>query len=468
MSFCYRPLRDIYQQLRAGQLSVEALFEEAFSRHERTGQQLNAYKTWAPDFARQQVRAATAAFQAGADCGPLQGIPVSVKDHFGTPELPTFAGTARELPEKFRQQGPVVTRLRQQLAVIPGKTHAVELAFGGIGLNNHWGTPRNPWDATTFRVPGGSSSGAGVSLWEGSAFLALGTDTGGSVRIPASMTGTVGLKTSAGRWSLDGIVPLSTTLDTPGILARSVDDLIIGFAALDPTWGQLAALEDALPKLDSSDLHIGIADGPMWDHCEAGVVAVVKAALDELAAAGARLSSLPLPEAAEAQVMLRQGSVVSAECDAFVASELPEWRELLDPIVTLRIAEGGTIPARDYVQRQWRLRELARRANAKLQAVQVIAAPTLPLSPPRLDEVNTVAGYRPRNRAALSNTCVGNMLGLCGISIPAGLDQNAMPAGLMLLARHGQEETLLAVARAVERTLGTPVQRLGMPPLCNG
>ena len=463
---CYRPLKQLHADLRCGRLSATELTEAIIDRHDTIGATLNAYKTWSPEFAQKQATAADAAFQGGIDCGPLQGIPISVKDHFGVQNLPIFAGTARELPKKFRRQGPLINTLRRQLGIIPGKAHSVELAFGAIGLNNHWGTPHNPWDADTVRVPGGSSSGAGVSLWEGSAYLALGTDTGGSVRIPASMTGTVGLKTTAGRWSSEGIVPLSMTLDTPGILARSVDDIIFGFAALDPAWGDPQALEYRLPVLAAADLHIGIADGPLWERCQKDIAQGVKTALDELARAGARLSTVALPEAHEAQELMRKGSVSSAECDAFVEAELPQWRALLDPIVTLRIAEGGTISAREYIYRQQYLRDLARRADAKFQYAQVIAAPTVPISPPRLDEVSDVEGYRPRNAAALSHTCVANLLGLCSISIPAALDQQGLPVGLMLLARAGQEETLLAIARAIEQVLGTPAQRLGQPPLC--
>ena len=145
-----------------------------------------------------------------------------------------YAGSSRLMPDALQREGPLVENLRQQRAVFTGKTHTVEFAFSGLGLNSHWGTPRNPWDTAVHRVPGGSSSGAGVSLIEGSAILAFGSDTAGSVRIPASLTGTVGLKTTHGRWPLAGIVPLSPTLDTAGLLARTADDMLFAFAAIDP------------------------------------------------------------------------------------------------------------------------------------------------------------------------------------------------------------------------------------------
>ncbi|NIR35760.1 MAG: amidase, partial [Actinobacteria bacterium] len=166
----------------------------------------------------------TRGLAADDDPPPLTGIPISVKDLYGVDGLPTFAGTTRALPERWSRDAWLVRRLRDAGAIIVGKTHMVEMAFGGVGLNPSWETPRNPWDAGTHRIPGGSSSGAGVSLWEGSALIALGSDTGGSIRIPAALTGTVGQRTTKGRWPTTGVVPLSPTFDTVGALTRTVED----------------------------------------------------------------------------------------------------------------------------------------------------------------------------------------------------------------------------------------------------
>lgn len=451
MTHTDQALAAVAEQLATGRTSAAALAEAAIARHRP---ELNAYLDWAPDFARRQAAAADAALAAGVRPGPLTGIPVSVKDHFGVAGLPVFAGTARELPVKWQQEGPVVRALRRQLAVITGKTIAVELAFGGVGINNHHGTPRNPWDMQEYRAPGGSSSGAGVSLQEGSAFLALGTDTAGSVRIPASFTGCAGLKLTAGRWSTEGIVPLSTTLDTPGLLARTVADVAYGFAALDPAWGDPAAFLADHGQLVPADLRIGIADDAFWNSCEPAVATVVRQALDTLSKAGARVSDAPLPEAAQAQELLRIGSVVSAECDAFVEAELPEWRALLDPIVTSRIADGGTIGARDYLNRLRRHAELGAAALPRFAGVDAIAAPTVPIQPPVVNGLDTLETYRPKNFASLSHTCVANYLGLCAITLPAGLDADGLPVGLMLMAPPRHEERLLGIALAVERVLG--------------
>jgi aspartyl-tRNA(Asn)/glutamyl-tRNA(Gln) amidotransferase subunit A len=184
-----RPLVEIAQELRERRLTSQEVAEAAIAQHERFGERLHAYCQWTPEKARETAKAADVAFASGATVGPLQGIPISIKDLYAAEGFPCFAGSSRRLPaEPWEKDGPLVATLRRQLGVIMGKTHMVEFAFGGTGLNSHHGAPYNPWDAATHRSPGGSSSGAGVSLLEGSAFLALGSDTAGSVRIPACMT----------------------------------------------------------------------------------------------------------------------------------------------------------------------------------------------------------------------------------------------------------------------------------------
>ena len=280
------PIAEIATLLGEGKLKARALAEEAIANHGRFGSRLMAYSQWAPEHARKCADAADAAFAVGSRAGSLQGIPTSIKDLFAVAGFPTHAGSPRRLPAKFEIDGPVVAKLRRQLATVMGKTHMVEFAFGGTGQNAHYGSPRNPWDATAHRSPGGSSSGAGVSLCEGSALLAFGTDTAASVRLPAAMTGNAGLKLTKGRWSTEGIVPLSFTLDTPGILARSMADAAFSFAALDPDLGDGFAFLRGLPT-GVDGIRIGIADPWFWDGCENGIGDIVRRAIDSLARAGA-------------------------------------------------------------------------------------------------------------------------------------------------------------------------------------
>ncbi len=455
-----RPIAELARDLRAGALSALALAEEAIANHERRGKKLGAYKLWKPAEARRVARAADEAFKRGFDLGPLQGIPVSVKDLYAVTGWPTYAGTPKRLPREYEIDGPIVANLRRQMAVLPGKTHTVEFAYGGVGTNIHWGTPRNPWDAKRPRIPGGSSSGAGVSLCEGSALVALGSDTGGSVRIPASLTGNVGIKTTAGRWPLGGIVPLSPILDTAGILTRSVADAAYAFTDMDP-------YSKCLPDIRNvAGLRIGVADRFFWDDCSPGIVEGVERALKELERAGARLVKFSLPGVKPVYECFREGGIVSVEFYANLLNKLPAWIKTLDPMVVQRFAKAREMTAAEFVRRCRLFEDNARIANARLHEIDVLVSPTTAITPPTLKDVSTVAGYGPRNLMVLRNTTIGNLLRLCAITMPVARDRARMPVGMQLMAAGGDDARLLAVALACERTLGDGVRRIGRPPMC--
>jgi len=462
-------LSEITTRLRDGRLKAAELAEHAIARHERYGKPLNAYKHWAPADARRAAAAADAAFTAGNDLGPLQGVPVSVKDLFGVAGMPIFGGSPRPLPKRFEAEGPVVTALRRQAAVFTGKTHTVEFAYDGLGVNPHWGAPRNPWDAKAHRLPGGSSSGAGVSLLEGSAWVALGSDSGGSVRMPASWTGTVGFKISHGRWSIDGIVPFSPSLDSPGPLTRSVTDVAVAFAAIDPHVDR-ARLSRALEHATAADFRIGIPDLYFWDHCAPGVAEGIKCALDELRRAGARIEKRDLPEASEALgAAITRGNVVGVEFLASMRAELPEWLETLNPILAGRLAgpdDAANVAASDYFLGLKALKHLSAAAQARFANVDVLACPTIVSSPPTEGEVAALDAYLPHNWRMHQNTYPINLLGLCALTMPVALDKAGIPVGLQLIAKHGDDERLLTAAYAFEKVLGNGRQRLGVPPLC--
>lgn len=458
-------LPDITAALRDGSLSAESLAEGALARQERFAGVLGAYKSVDQEITRRQARAAAAAFAAAADLGPLQGVPASVKDLYGVSGFPVFAGTARRLPASFEAEGPVIASFQRQLGVVTGKTHTVEIAFGGLGTNAHWGTPRNPWDAEAHRVPGGSSAGAGVSLCEGSALIAFGTDTAGSVRIPAAMTGTVGLKLTQGRWPIDGIFPLSPTLDTPGILARTVTDAALGFRALDKALGRGT---HAASAIDLSSIRLGVPEAFFWDECSPGVAEGVREALGALEKRGVRLVPFRLPETDEATLYFRKGGLAAAEAYAFVRYEAPHVLDDGDPNVGQRMAEAGTLPAHEYLHRRRRLAVLATSANDRFADVDAFATPTVPITPPTIEEVAKTEQYRPLNLLALRNTSIPSLLGLCAITLPVALDKAGMPVGLQLVMQGRREARLLDLATAAEAALGTARQRLGTPPLCRG
>ncbi|MBI82369.1 MAG: 2-amino-5-chloromuconate deaminase [Planctomycetaceae bacterium] len=459
-------LEEIAIAFREGKLKAAELTEACIdSRNELLG----AYKSWQPDVARGMAIQADNAFADARDLGPLQGVPVSIKDIYAVSGMEIFAGSPRHLPDKLCVEGPFVRCLRDQHAVFTGKTHTVEFACGGLGVNSHWGTPRNPWDGKTHRVPGGSSSGAGVSLLEGSALVALGSDTGGSVRVPASMTGSVGLKTSFGRWSLTGIFPLSPTLDTAGILTRTVADAAFAFVAIDAE--EVSGASQSISRVDAcdpTDFVIGTGDPALWEDCDPGIVDAVQIALNELGEKGVRITSSNLPEVHGAVHLLNTSVVGEAEFGEFLASELPAWQDTLDPLVAHIFANIQSVSAIDYLKQRRLICQLQRSAPARFETCDVVASPTVPITPPRLQDVAEVEGYRPSNLKALRNTYVGNALGLCSITLPVGLDAAGLPVGLQFLApRHG-EDKLLSIALCVERLLGNANERLGKPPAFSG
>lgn len=434
--------------LRSGGLSARELAEMALERAS-TGSD-GAYRELRDAVA--EAEAADAAFALGRDPGPLCGLPLSVKDLFGLSGSRVHAGAKAALPERFEAPGPLIRRAANQLAVFVGKTHTVEFAFGGIGTNAHWGTPRNLRAPDVARAPGGSSSGAGLSLAEGSAVLAFGTDTAGSVRIPAAWTGACGLKTTKGRWSTEGIVPLSTTLDTPGILARSVADLAVGFAALDgPAESFGARLEGTR---SGGSARLGLARGVFRERCSPGVWEAIEGGLSRLEAAGlCRIEDADLGGLAEAEALFGVGGPTAIELHGFLSRELPDWLEALDPAVKDRLTTAASTPASEYVRRRAGLEVAHRAAMASFEGIDVFVSPTVAITPPTLSELDDLDVYRDRNLLTLRNPGLVSFLGLCALSLPCGVDAEGLPVGLQLIGPAGAEARLLGLARRFEPVL---------------
>lgn len=461
-----KSILEIASALRDGSVKSEDVIGDAVSRHDRLDEALMAYKYWDGERALTEARAIDALIAAGHDTGAMMGLPFSAKDIFGIKGMPTCGGTPAELPKKWQEEGPVINSLRTGLAIATGKTHSVEFAFGGVGPGAHWETPRNPWDAEQHRVTGGSSSGAGVSICQGSALIALGTDTGGSVRIPASVTGTVGLKTTIGRWSTEGIVPLSSSFDTPGLMTRSVEDALVAYALIDPDEeGPEAALAQA-GGLEAGDLRLGICDEHFWDDCSPGIAEGVKGAIDELVAKGARLNRIPLPHFADARERFARASLFGVEGRSFIDEHYPDRLKTLDANIKARFDLATEVSAVDYYTEQRQIDRLCNEVDYLLRHVDVLVAPTVPLTPPTAAEVSDADKYLHANGMMTRNTQPINLLALCAITLPVALDKAGMPVGLQLIGRHGDEERLFAAALAVEHALGKPRDRIGLPPMC--
>ncbi|MBK1695899.1 amidase [Rhodovibrio salinarum] len=437
-------------------LSASDLAEQAIAAHDPA---LNAYAAWTPETTRAQAAAADAARQAGATTGPLMGVPVSLKDIYAAAGWRTYAGSPKALPaEPWERDGPLVAKLRRQLATITGKTNTVEFAFSGLGTNPHWGTPRNPWNRA--RVAGGSSSGAAVSVREGSALLALGTDTAGSIRVPAAMNGLAGLKMGAGQWPTEGIVPLSHLLDTPGLIARTAQDLAIGYGALNGDAPGAAPMA----RPDLTGVRLCVPAQVVWDDTAPGIAEAVESALRELEAAGAKLLRRDVPEVLAAVEVFRTTNLAGPDLYRLLSTELTGWLDTVDPSIRQRLDKATDVPAWQWLAARARVAELSRAAAERLRDCDALVAPTVALTPPEIDAVQAPDAFARANGFALRNTAVGNYLTMAGVTLPAGLDAAGMPVGLQLLGQPGGEAGLLALAQTVERVLGTSDQRLGTPP----
>lgn len=433
--------------LREGRVSARELVETATQNYAGSEDRLNAYRTWGGQEAGRLAEAADVLLRNGIDLGPLMGIPVSVKDVYGVPGFPVYAGSACALPQEWQSPGPIVGALRRQLGIVMGKTHTVEFAFGGLGYNAHWGTPLNPWSGDRPRAPGGSSSGAGISLMQGSALLALGTDTSGSIRIPAAMTGQVGLKLTCGRWSTTGIVPLSSSLDTPGLMCRTVDDVAFAFAALDP-GPVMMPRPVPLPAL-----RVGIPLNLFWDDVDPSIEALIRDALMMLDSKGVQTVEAILPGCEEVLAIFYEGGLAAPEFRSFMLSHFPDRIDRLDSTVRRRIQGAESVSSDEYLRRRELLRFHGQQALAIFADCDVLVMPTVPISPPVMADLADIEMFHRANMMVLRNTAVVNLFGWCALSLPVGLDANAMPVGLQLVAPPYKEECLLAVARTVETAL---------------
>jgi aspartyl-tRNA(Asn)/glutamyl-tRNA(Gln) amidotransferase subunit A len=418
--------------------------EEALSR---AGEREHVFTRLYPEAARAAADASDARRRAGISLGPLDGAIVSIKDLFDVAGEVTLAGSrALHNAAPAAADAVVVRRLRQAGAVVMGRTNMVEFAFSGLGLNPHTGTPGNAADPTL--IPGGSSSGAGVSVALGSSEIAIGSDTGGSVRIPASLNGIVGFKPTARRVPLAGAFPLSYSLDSIGPLARSVAEC----AAADAV---MAGTDPHRPEpADITGLRIGVPRGLLFGDTEDVVADAFESTLKRLARAGAQVMELPLDDLLQAMSAALPGASIAAiEAAAIHADLLEPGREDYDPRVISRIQRGAEISAASYIRTMRRRAELIAGMDRRLKAVDAFALPatatTAPAIAPLLADDDA---YHAANLLTLRNTTVGNLFDLCSITIP--MRGTPRPAGFMLTARGDDDERLLSIAAAVERQLG--------------
>jgi len=401
-----------------------------------------------PEAARAAADAADARRKVGVSLGPLDGTILSIKDLFDVAGEPTMAGSRllRTVAPALRD-AVIVQRLRRAGAVVLGKTNMTEFAFTAIGVNPHYGTPGNAADAS--RIPGGSSSGAGVAVAEGTSEISIGSDTGGSVRIPASLNGVVGFKPTARRVPRGGAFPLSDTLDSIGPLARSVGDC----AAADAV---MAGEElRALVGLALAGVSVGIPQGVLFDSTEAAVAAAFDQSIREIEVAGARLADLMIDDLlADMRAANKPATIAAMEGAEIHADWLAAGAATpVDPRVSGPLSRASAIPATVYIRAIRRRTALVTAMDERLASVDVLALPTTPITAPTIASVTGDDALCERTEGLLlRNTQVANRFDLCAISLP--MPRMTRPAGLMLVARHGHDHRLLRVAAEVEALLG--------------
>ncbi|WP_426148634.1 amidase [Polaromonas sp. DSR2-3-2] len=401
-----------------------------------------------------QAHSEPSASSQGASGDPaslLAGIPVSVKDLFDVAGQVTMAGsTVLAAAPPALADAIAVARLRAAGAVLVGRTNMVEFAFSGVGLNPHYGTPVNPSDTETERIPGGSSSGAAVSVATGAALVGLGSDTGGSLRIPAALCGIVGFKSTARLVPLAGAVPLSTSLDTVGALTRSVRDAVTVHEILSARTVLLAGKP-------LSSCRLAVARTMMQDGLSSTVATAFEKSLRLLRQAGARIEEIALEELAELAAINATGGLSAAQSHAWHRKLLAEYEAQYDPRVALRILRGARMSAADYIDLLAARQDWIARIEARLHDFDAVLSPTVPIVAPSIASVlhNDDEFFR-INSILLRNTSVVNMLDGCAISIPCHTP-GQLPVGLMLWHAALHDDGVLDLALQVETALAPEI-----------
>lgn len=389
--------------------------------------------------------------KAGKAPTRFAGIPISIKDLADIQGQTTAAGSralADAAPAKA--DAPVVVRLKQAGFIVMGRTNMTEFAYSGLGINPHYGTPASPYDRAAKRIPGGSSSGAAVSVADGMAHGALGTDTGGSCRIPAAFCNIVGYKPTAHRVPTAGAVPLSTTLDSIGPLARSVACC----ASLDAVMA--GEPETALKPAALGGLKLLVPETMALDAMDEHVSAAFDAALARLSKAGAKVTRAPFPVFEAVPDLVRKGGFSASESYAWHRDLIAKKRDAYDPRVLSRILRGAEQTAVDYIDLLTRRRAAIGAFGTAMETFDALVMPTVPIIPPRIADLEDEETYARQNLLILRNTLIINILDGCSISLPMGR-RDGPPCGMMLSAPGGRDQQLFAAARAVEATLSLAV-----------
>ncbi|MEO0619517.1 MAG: amidase [Pseudomonadota bacterium] len=445
-----RPLADIAEDLASGATTSTALVEAALNAIAAPdGEGKRTFLSIDAAGARSDAAAWDASRKRGNTVPPMAGIPIAYKDLFDVAGEMTTAGS-RVLADVAPAQhdAPVVARMREAGFVTIGRTNMVEFAFGGLGPNPHYGTPRSVFDrdadGVSGRAPGGSSSGSAVAVADGMVGIALGTDTGGSCRIPAAFNGLVGYKPTAAFVSTEGVFPLASSFDSVGPIGRTV-------ACCGAVHGLLADDDPFVAApMAVKGIRLGVLQNVVLEQLDDVVASAFSDAVRRLSAAGIRIVDVDVPPIDEIATSNASG-IVPIEAWAVHRERLEAQGEFYCPRVAKRVRTGGGHDAADYIDAlklRWRIGEDARAVTEEYDA---LIMPSVAIQPPRLDTLDDDNTYFRANGLALRNTSIGNYLDRCSISLPIRtVDGETLPAGLMLMGEHGDDAHLFAVAQTVE------------------
>jgi aspartyl-tRNA(Asn)/glutamyl-tRNA(Gln) amidotransferase subunit A len=445
----FLPVHRLSADIAAGRLTPADLVEDCLTRTERLEPKLQAYVSVNAPEARLAAEAATKAIRSGHRIGPLHGIPIAVKDLVEIEGKVATGGTAAWKNRVATRTATLYQKLIAAGMIVLGKTHTVEFAYGGWGTNQHLGTPWNPWDAAVHRTPGGSSSGNGVAVGARLAPWGIGTDTGGSVRIPAAWNGITGLKTTIGRISVHGVLPLSPTLDTPGPIARTVEDAATLFCLLqgaDPHDPRTRCIppSDPWPTLRRGvkGLRLGRFPAEERTGVDPEVLAAFDRAVDFLANLGAEIVDVTLP-ARLADLGAINGRIMSAEAYAMLAELVDDPTSPLDQDVRPRVRAGASISSRDYLTALMQRDQMKQLYAAATDHVDALLTPTMitPAIPIDTIDQNTTPGMLTR---------WVNFLDLCALAIPIGFTQGGLPLSLQIVCPGYREDLALQIGWAFQ------------------
>ena len=447
-------LEDAATAVRSRAISPVALAEACLQRIAEVEPALNAFVTVTADHALRQAADAEREIAGGHYRGSLHGIPVAVKDLFATAGIRTTAGS-RILKDWIPERdATVVAKLRDAGAVLVGKLGLHEFAYGISSVNPHFGDVRNPWDPT--KIPGGSSGGSAVAVVTGEAYATLGSDTGGSIRIPASLCGCVGLKPTFGRASLHGAVPLSWSLDHPGPLAGSARDAAIVMAAIaghderDPASAR-RDVPDLLEGIDHgpTGLRVGVPTDHVWDQCDPVIASTVRRAIDALVGAGAQIREVQWKRALD--YAKAASAILAIEARAYHEGAYPGRSAEYGPLIAARLQSSRDVDAETYARSMRLLMEArAGGADEDMRDVDVLAMPTVPTRAWTIAEAKEMG--RPSEWTRI--TRIFDLTGQPAVSVPCGMGPDGLPIGLQLAGRMYDEAGVLRAARAYELVRG--------------